>query len=59
MVHDPRFDTTFKIVWGSKERTISFLNAVYSFTGDDAIIKVDIEFTNVVDAEIKGPVCYF
>ena len=54
-VRDPRFGTTFKVLFGeSKERTISFLNAVYSFTGDDAIIKVDIEFTNVVDAEIKG-----
>ena len=54
MVHDPKFDTTFKILFGeSKERTISFLNAVYNFTGDEAIIKVDIEFTNVVDAEIK------
>ena len=55
MVHDPKFDTTFKVLFGeSKERTISFLNAVYNFTGDEAIIKVDIEFTNVVDAEIKG-----
>ena len=38
-MHDAKYDSTFKILFGgeSKERTISFLNAVYGFTGDHII----------------------
>ena len=44
-VHDPKYDVTFKILFGEetgKDRTIHFLNTVYSLAGERAI--ADIEF---------------
>ena len=54
-MHDAKYDSTFKILFGgeSKERTISFLNAVYGFTGDHIIADVDIEFASIVETEIR------
>ena len=53
-IHDPKYDSTFKILFGeSKERTTSFLNAVYNLTGPDEIEKIEIEFASVIDPEIK------
>ena len=49
-VHDPKYDITFKILFGEeigKDRTINFLNAVYSFDGDKAIKDVDFLPTSV------------
>ena len=54
-MHDAKYDSTFKILFGgeSKERTISFLNAVYGFTGEHIIADVDIGFASIVETEIR------
>ena len=55
-VHDPKYDTTFKILFGGEDnrRTISLLNSVYGFEGDDEIVEIEIDFTPPTDLEIQG-----
>ena len=40
-------------VFEDKLRTISFLNAVYNFTGDHIIEKVDIDFGKLLMQKLK------
>ena len=54
-VHDPKYDTTFKILFGGEDerRTISLLNSVYELRGDKEIVEISIDFTPNTDPEIR------
>ena len=60
-INDPKYDTTFKILFKDHTRMKSFLNAVYGFKGNQEIADIEIldtemgDYGNFTEDNIRGP----